>query len=45
MFTNQVTTAKKHRNIDQSFTPAVTFSLVVTKRLNFFETNLYGDII
>jgi len=36
-FKNQVTTAKKHRKIGHFFTPAVTFSLVVTKRLNFFE--------
>ena len=37
---NQVTTAKKHRNIGQIFDPAVTFSLVVTKRLKFFAKSL-----
>ena len=36
-FKNQVTKAKKHRNFGQIFTPAATFSLVVTKRLKFFE--------
>jgi len=36
-FKNQVTTAKKHRfYIGIFFTPAFTFSLVVTKRLKFF---------
>ena len=34
---NQVTTVKKHRNFGQIFIPAVTFSLVVTKRLEIFE--------
>ena len=36
---NQVTKAKKLRNFGQFLTPAVTFSLVVTKRLNIFEPN------
>ena len=36
-FKNQVTTAKKHRNFGKIFIPVVTFSLVVTKRLKFFE--------
>ena len=36
-FKNQVTTAKKHRKIGQFFTPVVTFSFVVTKRLKIFE--------
>ena len=36
-FKNQVTTAKKHRKIAHFFTPALTFSLAVTKRLKFFE--------
>ena len=35
---SQLTTAKKHRNIGNFFTPAFRFSLVVTKRLKFFET-------
>ena len=34
---NQVTMAKKHRNFGQIFDPAVTLTLVVTKRLKFFE--------
>jgi len=36
-FKNQVTPAKKHRKIGQIFAPTVTFSLIVTKRLKFFE--------
>ena len=36
MFKNQVTRAKKHRKIGHFSDPAVTFLLVVTKRLKFF---------
>ena len=39
-FKNQVTKAKKHRNFGQIFTPAVTSSLVVTKRLKCFAKSL-----
>ena len=39
-FKNQVTTAKQHRKIGQFFAPAVTFSFVVKKQLNFFEKSL-----
>ena len=39
---NQVTTAKKHRKIGHFSYPAVTFSLVLTKRLKFFA-NLFCD--
>ena len=44
-FKNQVTTAKKHRKIGQFFAPAVTFSLVVKKRLYFLKNHYCDDMI